>query len=201
MPQPTTSRQNGKLGGRPKGASAMHRSIFQARKAVEQAKISLAERCQQHELEYVEVLEGIVSDVKQPANARISAISLILDRGRGKAVQPELHGGNVTLQVVTGVPHADDPDDMVYGSATPRVPGGRAIEHESNTNCKPYSYVCEDSQANTIPYANDMAEVPTDVALGPAKHDPLRSEAEGARQRRNDDQAKQMKLDLGWVRE
>jgi hypothetical protein len=38
------------------------------------------------------------------ANAGISAISLLFDRGRGKAVQPSAGDGSVVFTVFTGVP-------------------------------------------------------------------------------------------------
>ena len=95
------SRANGAKGGRPRGSlrGTLPPEEYEARK---KARKSLQELCQRREEEHVEVLEAIAENPEEPANARISPISLLFDRGRGKAVQPEQHSGSVVL-VVTGV--------------------------------------------------------------------------------------------------
>ena len=100
MPCPTASRTNGAKGGRPKGRGRLGPEVYEARKA---ARLSLRERCQQNELEFVETLEHIARHSLND-NARISAISQLFDRGRGKAAQPhdgDGQGGPVTLMVYT----------------------------------------------------------------------------------------------------
>lgn len=99
-------RANGKKGGRPKGKISP--AEISVRKVL--AK-TLQEACQANELKHVAVLEEIAADVKQPASARIGAISLLFDRGRGKAMQPEHISGNVSLTVITGVPDPDEDAD------------------------------------------------------------------------------------------
>jgi hypothetical protein len=69
MPSPETARENGKLGGRPKGSRTMHPSVFQARKRAEQAKISLQEYARNIEIDMIRVLEEIARDKKQPGHA------------------------------------------------------------------------------------------------------------------------------------
>jgi hypothetical protein len=79
------------------------------------------------EEEHVAVLQSIAGNPEEPANARISAISLLFDRGRGKAVRPEHLSGNVSLTVVTGVPSCDDDAPLPQ----PTVPESwRLLEHE-----------------------------------------------------------------------
>gem|GEM_PF-6389953 len=98
MPCPTASGPSPPLDvpfGRPPLAP-----FVEARKA---ARLSLRERCQQNELEFVETLEHIARHSLND-NARISAISQLFDRGRGKAAQPhdgDGQGGAVTLMVYT----------------------------------------------------------------------------------------------------
>jgi hypothetical protein len=108
MPAPHSSRENGKLGGRPKGSSDLERAIYNARRSVARRKLSLAERCQENEERLVAVCESIAFDETQPATARIGAVSLILDRGRGKPVTTVEGTMNGTvLHVITGVPRAE----------------------------------------------------------------------------------------------
>jgi hypothetical protein len=70
------SRANGAKGGRPRGSvrGKLPPEEYGARK---QARKSLQERCQENELEHVAVLEMIAADPREPANARISAISVV----------------------------------------------------------------------------------------------------------------------------
>src|ERR1700724_3213583 len=72
------SRANGVLGGRPKGKIPLEEQA--ARKAV---ALTLQQRCQLNEMRYIDTLEAIAGCAKTPAAARIGAISLLLDRGRG----------------------------------------------------------------------------------------------------------------------
>jgi hypothetical protein len=108
-------RLNGRKGGRPVGST-----VSPEEKAVRK---SLQEMCLELEPEAIEVLRQILLGEKYPANARLLAVSHVFDRARGKAVQPELHGGEVILQVVTGVPDPDPScDDYI-----PKAPGGVVI--------------------------------------------------------------------------
>ena len=82
------SRSNGAKGGRPRGSlrGTLPPEEYEARK---KARKGLQELCQRREEEHVGVLEAIAGNSEEPANARVSAISLLFDRGRGKAVQSE----------------------------------------------------------------------------------------------------------------
>src|ERR1700730_18444564 len=97
-----SSKINGLKGGRPKGSRSAAENA-----AIKRVRNSLQELCQRREEEHVAVLEAIAASPKEPANARIFPISLLFDRGIGKASQPEHHSSNVQLTVVTGVPEPD----------------------------------------------------------------------------------------------
>jgi hypothetical protein len=104
MPSPETSRTNGAKGGRPKGR--LSATEYEIRKA---ARKSLRERCQENELKHVEELEWIAAH-SENHSARISAIGMLFDRGRGKPVQPhdgDGQGGPITFLVTTGVPEPE----------------------------------------------------------------------------------------------
>ena len=105
------SRVNGRLGGRPRGK--LPPEVYAARK---KARQSLVELCQRNEAKYISELEKIAFNGISEA-ARISAIGMLLDRGRGKVVEPHDHEHHENILVVhTGVPEPDnevviEPDD------------------------------------------------------------------------------------------
>jgi hypothetical protein len=82
------------MGGRPRGTIKTAAEKAAARRA----RPSLQEAAQRNELELLEILERIARDEKQPANARISAILAVFDRGRGKPVQAV--DANLTGQLI-----------------------------------------------------------------------------------------------------
>lgn len=106
------SAKNGLLGGRPKGStrSPAQRAV---QYELQKARLSLAERCQQFELDYVKEIEWIARNSSSDT-ARLAAYSMLLDRGRGKAVAHTDHAvtGNV-IHVITGVPEPDPDNEIV----------------------------------------------------------------------------------------
>ena len=115
------SKTNGKLGGRPVGST-----ITPAQKqaaALKKLEIrTLQEFFREHKIELAEIQLGIARDRKTPASARLQAIFAAQDRDEGKTVQPELHGGIVRLEVVTGVP---EPDEDYPGQHSADVPSAQ----------------------------------------------------------------------------
>jgi hypothetical protein len=106
------SRINGAKGGRPKGSRSTSRQALGAAEydVRKKARLSLQERCQQNELKYVDELERIAKSSPNDSS-RIAAISLLLDRARGKAGQPLTGpGGNSPIQLIvqTGVPEPEE---------------------------------------------------------------------------------------------
>jgi hypothetical protein len=71
--QLAANKANAQKAGRPPGK--LLKEVIAARRAI---KMTLMERCQQNELEFVETLEGIARDLTQPANARIGALGCFL---------------------------------------------------------------------------------------------------------------------------
>lgn len=194
MPAPHSSRENGTLGGRPKGLTNLDRTVSKARKRVAMAKISLAERCQQIEIDGVDILERLFRDENQPGSVRLGAISQIHDRARGKPVAPQLVEGRMTI--FTGVPSRDESDcDIVeYGPAT-------AINMEK-ADC---ASATRQPQRQLIQRVDDMptydipdpAPVSAPVSAAQAYLD---AEAERLRQSRDADQDKALGLKVDWSR-
>lgn len=122
------SRVNGRLGGRPRGA--LPRDVYEARK---KARKSLQELCQRNEEKYVAELERIALSGFSEA-ARISAIGMLLDRGRGKASQQHdhEHGGTVVM-VHTGVPESDGPKWNEPGYISHKECGEKMLGVEADT--------------------------------------------------------------------
>jgi hypothetical protein len=87
MPSAEASRANGRRGGRPK--EVVSKAEYEVRKAVRK---DLRELCQRNEERHVAELERI-AQFSPNDNARISAISLLFDRRRGKAAQPHTGEG------------------------------------------------------------------------------------------------------------
>jgi hypothetical protein len=58
----------------------------------------------EHTTVAVKTLVGIAQSAKSPAAARVSAASVLLDRGWGKPVQPTEHSGEVIQRVISGEP-------------------------------------------------------------------------------------------------
>jgi hypothetical protein len=61
----------------------------------------------------LQTLVAIATDEKAPPAARVAAAAAILDRAHGKPVQAiegTGEGGAISLQIITGVPRADDND-------------------------------------------------------------------------------------------
>jgi hypothetical protein len=111
MPKLMTEKQllanqvNGRKGGRKPGK--IGKDVIAARRAI---KMTLMERCQINELQHIDTLEDIAKNSPSD-NARISAISLLLDRARGRVPHSldATVSGNVTFNVITGVPEPDGP--------------------------------------------------------------------------------------------
>ena len=206
------SRVNGAKGGRPKGA--IPREEIAARKAV---ALTLQERCQLNELRYIDALEEIAFDRKTAAAARTGAISLLLDRGRGKAIQPELHGGVVTLQVVTGVPEPDEDWPGQHSSDVPSAqlqPKTPYIQHDaeearlsSPSSSIATAAVCEAATVGSPPIpprplpqappVTNTSQLPGDMT--PAEHFMVAEQLK-LKQARDADQDKALGLKLDWGR-
>jgi hypothetical protein len=92
------------------------------------------ERCRKNELERIETLESIYRNSPNDS-ARIQAIALLNDRARGKAAQPIIQGGGMTVEVIqcsTGVPRAADSWGMQPAQPTAIGNVTETIENEVN---------------------------------------------------------------------
>lgn len=129
------SRTNGAKGGRPRNPNG--RLTQQAYDARKRARQSLQEQCQAEQEELFTRLRYLAYDPLVPPNVCMSAISLLIDRGWGKAVQPNELGGSVTMIVSTGVPEPDpDSDDYV-----PMSPGGYDADTTAATRQPKYPLI------------------------------------------------------------
>jgi hypothetical protein len=77
---------SGNPGGRPKGVEEVQRLA------------------REHTASAIQTLIGIAKGGKFPAAARVSAASVLLDRGWGKPVQPTEHSGELVQRVISGEP-------------------------------------------------------------------------------------------------
>jgi len=69
--------------------------------------------CPEYTEAALQTLVAIATDEKAPPAARVAAATAILDRAHGKPVQAiegTGEGGAISLQIITGVPRADDND-------------------------------------------------------------------------------------------
>lgn len=88
--RPFTPGQSGNPGGRPKGVEEVQRLA------------------REHTKDAITTLIGIAKSLKSPAAARVSAATVLLDRGWGKPVQPTEHSGEMIQRVISGEPLTQD---------------------------------------------------------------------------------------------
>jgi hypothetical protein len=76
-------------------------------------QLDLRKAAQEYTEAALQTLVAIATDEKAPPAARVAAATAILDRAHGKPVQAiegTGEGGAISLQIITGVPRADDND-------------------------------------------------------------------------------------------
>jgi hypothetical protein len=95
-------------GGFQKGQSGNPGGQLKAKQEV----IALA---RQHGPACIEALASIALDPAAPPPARVSAITVLLDRGFGKPKQEVQASGNISIAVVTGIDRAPDEPDADHG--------------------------------------------------------------------------------------
>src|SRR5262245_36336791 len=101
-----------KIDGR-KGNGGKRSGSGRKKGVLNKVQLDLRKAAQEYTETALQTLVAIATDEDAPPAARVAAATAILDRAHGKPVQAiegTGEGGAISLQIITGVPRADDND-------------------------------------------------------------------------------------------